>query len=63
LIDLGIGCNFDENERTSSFIYEYEYGLFIQDEKLNSKRMNFYLYNIVSISLLENLSQELKFLQ
>jgi hypothetical protein len=60
LIDLGIGCNFDENERTSYLIYEHEYGLFIQDERLNSKRMNFYLYFIVSIFLLENITQEQK---
>ena len=35
--DLGIGCHFDEYQNTSFLIYEHEYGLFIQDERLNSK--------------------------
>jgi hypothetical protein len=60
LIDLGISCNIYENERTSYLIYEHEYALFIQDEKLNSKRTNFYLHYIVSVFLLENLTQEQK---
>jgi hypothetical protein len=60
LIDIGIGCNFDENERTSYLIYDHEYGLFIVDERLNSRRMDFYLYFILSIFLLDKFTQEQK---
>lgn len=35
--DLGIGCNFDENERTNFLVYDHQTGLFLQDERLNNK--------------------------
>ncbi len=55
--DLGIGCNFDEIERTSFLMYDPEFGLFLLNESNATFFLLLYFTNCFSVN---NLGEEHK---